>query len=223
MIVLYTRVSTIEQNPDRQLTNSKEYDYVLTDYCSGSIPLYERPKGSEVKKMIDSGTLKKMVIHDVTRIGRNTLDVLTIWSDLTQRGIVIECKNPTLRNINEDGSVDKFSELMLSILSTMSQFEKSLIRERQLEGIKIRKEKGLYGGRRIGTTDSTERFLKKKRSQDILNYLNKGTYSYDEISKILSVSTTTVTKVKKMSQMVKESTGKVWPSVEPTVTQWRSE
>jgi hypothetical protein len=209
MIVLYTRVSTIEQNPDRQLTNSKEYDYVLTDYCSGSIPLYERPKGSEVKKMIDSGTLKKMVIHDVTRIGRNTLDVLTIWSDLTQRGIVIECKNPTLRNINEDGSVDKFSELMLSILSTMSQFEKSLIRERQLEGIKIRKEKGLYGGRRIGTTDSTERFLKKKRSQDILNYLNKGTYSYDEISKILSVSTTTVTKVKKMSQMVKESTGKV--------------
>lgn len=209
MIVLYTRVSTLDQNPDRQLTNSKEYDYVLTDYCSGSIPLYERPKGSEVKKMIDNGTLTRLVIHDVTRIGRNTLDVLTIWSDLTQRGIVIECKNPTLRNINEDGTVDKFSELMLSILSTMSQFEKSLIRERQLEGIKIRKEKGLYGGRRIGTTDSTERFLKKKRSQDILNYLNKGTYSYSEISLILSTSTTTVTKVKKMSQMVKESTGKV--------------
>jgi DNA invertase Pin-like site-specific DNA recombinase len=209
MIVLYTRVSTIEQNPDRQLTNSKEYDYVLTDYCSGSIPLYERPKGSEVKKMIDSGTLKKLVIHDVTRIGRNTLDVLSIWTDLTQRGIVIECKNPTLRNINEDGTVDKFSELMLSILSTMSQFEKSLIRERQLEGIKIRKEKGLYGGRRIGTTDTTERFLKKKKSQDILNYLNKGTYSYDEISKILSVSTTTVTKVKKLSQMVKESSNNV--------------
>jgi DNA invertase Pin-like site-specific DNA recombinase len=209
MIVLYTRVSTLEQNPDRQLTNSKEYDYVLTDYCSGSIPLYERPKGSEVKKMIDSGTLKKLVIHDVTRIGRNTLDVLTIWSDLTQRGIVIECKNPTLRNINEDGTVDKFSELMLSILSTMSQFEKSLIRERQMEGIKIRKEKGLYGGRRIGTTDTTERFLKKKRSQDILNYLNKGTYSYSEISLILSTSTTTVSKVKKLSQMVKESTGKV--------------
>jgi DNA invertase Pin-like site-specific DNA recombinase len=209
MIVLYTRVSTLGQNPDRQLTNSKEYDYVLTDYCSGSIPLYERPKGSEVKKMIDNGTLKKLVIHDVTRIGRNTLDVLTIWTDLTQRGIVIECKNPRLRNINEDGNVDKFSELMLSILSTMSQFEKSLIRERQLEGIKIRKEKGLYGGRRIGTTDTTERFLKKKRSQDILNYLNKGTYSYSEISLILSTSTTTVTKVKKLSQMVKESTGKV--------------
>jgi DNA invertase Pin-like site-specific DNA recombinase len=201
MIVLYTRVSTLEQNPDRQLTNSKEYDYVLTDYCSGSIPLYERPKGSEVKKMIDNKSLTRLVIHDVTRIGRNTLDVLSIWSDLTQRGIVIECKNPNIRNINDDGKVDKFSELMLSILSTMSQFEKSLIRERQLEGIKVRKEKGLYGGRRIGTVDSVQSFLKKKRSQNILNYLSKGTYSYDEISKILSVSTTTITKVKKMSQM----------------------
>ncbi len=201
MIVLYTRVSTLEQNPDRQLTNSKDYDYVLTDYCSGSIPLYERPKGSEVKKMIDNKSLTRLVIHDVTRIGRNTLDVLSIWSDLTQRGIVIECKNPNIRNINDDGKVDKFSELMLSILSTMSQFEKSLIRERQLEGIKVRKEKGLYGGRRIGTVDSVQSFLKKKRSQDILNYLSKGTYSYGEISKILSVSTTTITKVKKMSQM----------------------
>ena len=202
MIVLYTRVSTLDQNPDRQLTNSKEYDYVLTDYCSGSIPLYERPKGSEVKKMIDNGTLTRLVIHDVTRIGRNTLDVLSIWSELTERGIVIECKNPNIRNINDDGKVDKFSELMLSILSTMSQFEKSLIRERQLEGIKVRKEKGLYGGRRIGTVDSVQSFLKKKRSQDILNYLSKGTYSYGEISKILSVSTTTITKVKKMSQNV---------------------
>jgi DNA invertase Pin-like site-specific DNA recombinase len=201
MIVLYTRVSTLEQNPDRQLTNSKDYDYILTDYCSGSLPLYQRPKGSEIKKMIDNGTLTRLVIHDVTRIGRNTLDVLSIWSDLTQRGIVIECKNPNIRNINDDGKVDKFSELMLSILSTMSQFEKSLIRERQLEGIKVRKEKGLYGGRRIGTVDSVQSFLKKKRSQDILNYLSKGTYSYDEISKILSVSTTTITKVKKMSQM----------------------
>ena len=86
----------------------------------------------------------------------------------------------------------------------MSQFEKSLIRERQMEGIKIRKEKGLYGGRKIGTQDSVSSFLNKKRSIAILNYINKGTYSYDEISKILSVSTTTVTKVKKLSQMVKE-------------------
>jgi DNA invertase Pin-like site-specific DNA recombinase len=202
MIVLYSRCSGVDQNISRQLTNSKDYDYVLTDYCSGSIPLFERPQGSQLKKMIENDTLERMDVHSIDRLGRSTLDVLSVWTDLTQRGIVIECKNPTLRNINEDGTIDKFSELMLSILSTMSQFEKSLIRERQLEGIKVRKEKGLYGGRRIGTVDSVQSFLKKKRSQDILNYLSKGTYSYDEISKILSVSTTTITKVKKMSQNV---------------------
>ena len=202
MIVLYTRVSTIEQNPDRQLQNPKQYDYILTDYCSGSIPLYERPKGSEIKKLIDKGSLKKLVIHDATRIGRNTLDVLTIWEDLTKRGIIIECKNPNFRNINEDGTVDKFSELMLSILSTMSSFEKSLIRERQMEGIKIRKEKGLYSGRRIGTVDTKERFLSKPKNKQIIDYLKRDSYSYHEIGKILGCSTTTITKVKKLLQNV---------------------
>jgi DNA invertase Pin-like site-specific DNA recombinase len=202
MIVLYTRVSTLSQNPDRQLTNSKEYDYVLTDYCSGSIPLFERPQGSQLKRLTEVNDNVEIHISSIDRLGRDLLSTIQSWNWFTENNVIIECKNPNIRNIDENGNVDKFSELMLSILSTMSQFEKSLIRERQMEGIKIRKEKGLYGGRRIGTTDTTERFLKKKKSQDILNYLNKGTYSYDEISKILSVSTTTVTKVKKMSQLV---------------------
>ena len=116
MIVLYTRVSTLEQNPDRQLTNSKDYDYILTDYCSGSLPLYQRPKGSEVKKMIDNKSLTRLVIHDVTRIGRNTLDVLSIWSELTERGIVIECKNPNIRNINEfSEKLAKYGDKILSL------------------------------------------------------------------------------------------------------------
>lgn len=209
MIVLYSRCSGVDQNISRQLTNSKDYDYVLTDYCSGSIPLFERPQGSQLKKMIENGTLKRMDVHSIDRLGRDLLSTIQSWNWFTENNVIIECKNPTLRNINEDGTVDKFSELMLSILSTMSQFEKSLIRERQMEGIKIRKEKGLYGGRRIGSKDSVSSFLNKKRSQSVLNLLNKGTYSYNEISKILSVSTTTVTKVKKMSQLVKESSNNV--------------
>lgn len=202
MKILYSRVSTLSQNPDRQLTNSKEYDYVLTDYCSGSIPLFLRPQGSQLKRLAEVNDNVEIHISSIDRLGRDLLSTIQSWNWFTENYVIIECKNPNIRNIDENGTIDKFSELMLSILSTMSQFEKSLIRERQLEGIKIRKEKGLYGGRRIGTVDSVQSFLKKKRSQDILNYLSKGTYSYDEISKILSVSTTTITKVKKMSQNV---------------------
>jgi DNA invertase Pin-like site-specific DNA recombinase len=198
MKVLYTRCSTLDQNISRQQTKTKGYDYVLTDYCSGSIPLFERPKGSEIKKMVESGTLKQLDVHSIDRLGRNTLDVLTIWENLTKRGITIVCKNPNIRNLDESGKPDKFSELMMGILSTMSSFEKSLIRERQMEGIKIRKEKGLYSGRRIGTTDTKERFLSKPKNKQIIEYLKRGDYTYYEIGKIVGCSTTTVTKVKKL-------------------------
>lgn len=199
--VFYSRVSSTDnsQRHDRQLQNIKEFDYVLTDNCSGAIPLFERPKGKQIKKMMDDGILEFLSFHDPTRIGRNTLDVLTIWSDFTQRKIILECKNPYLRNINEDGTVDKLSELMMSILATMSQFERSLIKERQLEGIRLRQAKGLYMGRRIDTKETPEKHLRKSRSIKILEYLKKGTYTAREVAAILNTSTATITKTKKIA------------------------
>jgi len=201
MRILYSRVSTIDQKPDRQLQN-KNYDYVFTDYCSGSIPLFERPKGKQIKKLLDEGKLTELHIHSIDRLGRNTLDVLTVWEELTSKGIIIICKNPNIMNISEDGKVDKFSELLMSILSMMSSFERGLIRERQMEGIRIRKEKNLYMGRRVGTYDTPERLLKKDKSKRILEYLSKGTHSYAEISKIIGCSPTTIVKVKRVAETV---------------------
>ena len=198
MKVFYSRVSTNDgtQNPERQLQKLKGFNYVFTDFCSGSIPLFSRPKGSEIRKLIDNGTLKHLEIHSIDRLGRSTLDVLSVWEDLTQRGITVVCRNPNIRNIDDNGKVDKFSELMMSILSTMSSFERNLIRDRQLEGIRIRQEKKLYSGRRIGTVDTTERLLKKERSITILKYLEKK-YPYEEIAKLVPCSRTTIVKVKK--------------------------
>jgi DNA invertase Pin-like site-specific DNA recombinase len=200
MKVLYSRCSTSEQNISRQLSKSEGYDYILTDYCSGLIPLFERPQGSQIKKMVDNDKLKQLEVHSIDRLGRNTLDVLTVWEDLTNRGITIVCKNPNIRNFTDDGKVDRFSQLMMSILSTMSSFEKSLIKERQMEGIRIRKEKHLYSGRRIGTIESKDKFLDKPKNKRILEYLDKG-YSYSEIGKIIGCSTTTVVKVNKLSKV----------------------
>ena len=197
MKVLYTRISTsINQKVDRQIVDKDQYDYVLMDTCSGSIPLFERPKGSEIEKLISWGKLKELHVHSIDRLGRNTIDVLSTWKDLTEKGIRIICKNPSLQNIDENGKVDKFSELMISILSTLSKFERDQIRERQMEGIRIRKEKGLYRGRRINTSETPTKLLKKPRSKKILEYIDKG-YTYDEISKIVPCSRTTIVKVKK--------------------------
>jgi len=202
MKVFYSRVSTIEQNSERQLKNLDGFDYVLTDKCSGLIPLFQRPQGSQLRNLIDTGKLTHLEIHSIDRLGRNLISTLEVWNELTQKNIVIVCRNPNIRNIDENGKIDMFSELMMSILSTMSAFEKSLIKERQMEGIRVRKEKGLYGGRKIGSVDTPERFLNKKKNKKIIEYLEKRTYTYQEISKILGCSMTTIAKIKSLKLQI---------------------
>ena len=197
MKVLYTRISTsINQKVDRQIVDKDQYDYVLMDTCSGSIPLYERPKGSEIEKLITRGELNELHVHSIDRLGRNTIDVLSTWKELTEKGVRIICKNPSIQNIDEDGKVDQFSSLLTGILSILSQYERDQIRERIMEGVRIRKEKGLYRGRRINTRDTPTQLLKKPKSKKILEYIDKG-YTYEDISKIIPCSRTTIVKVKR--------------------------
>lgn len=96
-----------------------------------------------------------------------------------------------------------FSELMISILSTMSDFERKMIRERQLEGINIRKEKGLYKGRQIGTTISPMKFLTKEKPQKIMKDIDNG-YTIREIMEMRKCSPSFVQKVKKLRKEVYE-------------------
>ena len=200
MKVFYSRISTNDgsQSDERQLQNIEGFDYVLSDKCSGTIPLWERPKGSQIKKLIDDGKLKELHIHSIDRLGRNTIDVLTIWKELTEPKVRIICRNPNFQNLNDEGKTDMFSELMISILSTMSDFERKMIKERQMEGIRIRKEKGLYHGRQIGSVESPLKFLQKPKTQNIIKDLQNG-YSMREISEMRSCSLSTISKVKKLS------------------------
>jgi len=62
MKIFYSRVSTSEQNVSRQLNQVDGFDYVFTDYCSGSIDIWDHPKGSQIKKLIDKGELKHLEI-----------------------------------------------------------------------------------------------------------------------------------------------------------------
>ena len=202
MKILYSRVSTAEQNEQRQIQNGDGFDYIFVDKCSGLIPIWERPKGSQLKKLIDKNELKQITVHSIDRLGRSTLDVLQVWKQLTELGIVVECRNPNLRNLNENGQPDMFSELMISILSTMSSFEKQMIKERQLEGIAVAKAKGVYAGRMVGSKESMDKFLIKPKNVKIAEYLDKG-YKHQEISKILNCSYGTISKVKKANKQVK--------------------
>ena len=203
--MFYSRISTDEgQTHKRQLQDLKGFDYVFCDVISGSVPLFERGKGSEIKKLMDEGKLTHLEVHSIDRLGRNTIDVLSNWKLFTGNNVTVVCRNPNIRNFDDNGNPDKFSELLLSILTVMYSFERDTIKTRQREGITLKRMTNpeVYIGRRVGTSYTPEVFLQRKRSQDILNYLNKGTYTYKEISKIVGVSETTISKVKKMSQLV---------------------
>ena len=203
--MFYSRISTDEgQTHKRQLQDLKGFDYVFCDVISGSVPLFDRGKGSEIKKLMDEGKLTHLEVHSIDRLGRNTIDVLSNWKLFTENNVTVVCRNPNIRNFDDNGNPDKFSELLLSILTVMYSFERDTIKTRQREGITLKRMTNpeVYIGRRVGTSYTPEVFLQRKRSQDILNYLNKGTYTYKEISKIVGVSETTISKVKKMSELV---------------------
>ena len=109
--------------------------------------------------------------------------------------------NVNFQNLNNEGKTDMFSELMISILSTMSDFERKMIKERQMEGIRIRKEKGLYTGRKVGTVVSPEKFLQREKSQMILKDLENG-YSSKEIIFRCRCSYSTISKVKNLNEQL---------------------
>ena len=118
MKVFYSRVSTEEQNIERQLQNIEGFDYSFTDTCSGSIEFFQRPKGSQIKELINRKELTLLEVHSIDRLGRNTIDVLKTWRDLTDLGIKVVCRNPNLTNFKSDGTQDEVSEMIISILIT---------------------------------------------------------------------------------------------------------
>ena len=198
MKVFYSRTSTQEQNDERQLQDLIGFDYVFTDKCSGSIEFFDRPKGSQVKSLIDQQKLTHLEIHSIDRLGRNTIDVLKVWQQLTEMGIKVVCRNPNLTNFKSDGSQDEVSQMIISILSIMASFERQMILQRQREGIEIAKTKGLYMGRKVGTQETKMKFIQKQRYKKILSYLEKE-YPYSEISKIVGCSFSTINKVKNIN------------------------
>ena len=199
MKVFYSRISDVSQNDARQLQNLDGFDYVLSDKCSGLIHIWDRPKGSQIKKLLDSNQLTTLEIHSLDRLGRSTIQCLEVYRKLTEAKVNVICRNPNLRNFDENGKPDMFSELLMSIIVIMSSYEKSLIRERQLAGIKLRKEQFLYTGRAINSKEKPENFIKKAKNQKIIQYL-KREYPFSEICKILSCSASTINKVKKVAK-----------------------
>lgn len=146
MNIGYIRVSTTDQNTDRQLEEllkaGVEETGIYTDKVSGKDT--NRP---ELQKML--GAIRKgdtVHVHSMDRLARNLKDLLCLIEELTGRGV-------SIRFIKEKLSFDPASDdnplsmMILSMVGAFAQFERSMIKQRQAEGIQIAKAKGVYKGR----------------------------------------------------------------------------
>jgi DNA invertase Pin-like site-specific DNA recombinase len=141
----YIRVSTIDQNPERQLDDIK-VDRTFTDKASGKD--IKRPELEALMSFARTGDT--VVVHSMDRLARNLDDLRRIVQLLTQRGVHIEFVKEHLSFTGEDSPM---ANLMLSVMGAFAEFERSLIRERQREGIALAKQRGAYRGRKKSLSD----------------------------------------------------------------------
>ena len=190
MIAKYIRVSTTEQNTDRQ-TNFEGLTYI--DKCSGSTPFNER---NEAKKLLANESITEIHVHSIDRLGRNTLDIMQTIQNFTSKGINVVSEKEGLQTI-VNGKENPIAKMMIGILGTLAEFELNRSKERQSEGIANAKEKGVYVGRKEGSKESAEQFLNKKLTQTIIRHL-KAKESIRRCALLSGASIGTVQKVKAM-------------------------
>lgn len=164
MIFCYKRVSTVLQNTDRQLPNLKcDREYI--EKVSGKD--LKRPQLQALLQNIRQGD--EVHVHEMSRLGRNTKDLLEIVEDIVDRGGSIKFHKENLEF--KSGENNPFQSLMLSLLSAIAQFERDLLLERQREGIAIAKNKGKYKGKQSKFTDKDIQQIRTEFS----NCSNKAT------------------------------------------------
>ena len=164
----YIRVSTKEQNPERQYAAMEKYqidkDNIYVDKMSGKN--FVRPAYQEMLAKLQKGDL--VIIKSIDRLGRNYNEILEQWRQITKMiGADIEVIDMPLLNTasvnGKDGLTGVFlSDMVLQILAYFAETERNFIRQRQAEGIAVAKAKGVrFGNRRIKEPDEFEYYYQE--------------------------------------------------------------
>ena len=186
MIYGYIRVSTREQNEDRQVRAMQEYgvpaDCVYLDKQSGKD--FERPAYKKLlRKLKPSDTV---VISSIDRLGRNYNELLDQWRKITkEKGAnIVVLDMPLLDTRNrEDTTKTLIADLVLQIFSYVAQKERENIKRRQAEGIAAAKKRGVKFGRKP--------ILKPDNFPEVIKEWQEGKLSGRKAAKKLDVSHTT--------------------------------
>ena len=151
----YQRVSTVDQNTARQLDGA-QLDRVFVDKASGKDT--SRPELARALEYVREGDT--LVVHSMDRLARNLEDLRRIVRELTGKGVKVEFVKENLTFTGEADSA--MSTLLLSMLGAVAEFERSMILERQREGIALAKAAGKYKGRKASLSEDQAKRLRER-------------------------------------------------------------
>ena len=139
MRIGYVRVSSLDQNPDRQIEDLKAHkvEKIFMDKISSKST--DRPELQKMLSFIRDGDT--LIVHSLDRLARNLADLLTMIQELTGRGVSVIFMNEHL-SFEAGADASPTSRLMLSMIGAFAEFERSMIKRRQQEGIALAKERG---------------------------------------------------------------------------------
>lgn len=176
----YARVSTEEQNLDRQIDAIKNYgvDLIYSEKMTGTKA--DRPQLNKMIAELNKGDT--VVIADLTRISRSTKDLLDIIDKIKAKGAYIKSLKDTWLDTT---SANPYNDFLLTVMSGLSQLERDLISQRTKEGLASAKARGRNGGRPS---------KQNEMSDTVIKLYNSGTKITD-IVKITNLSRSTVNRI----------------------------
>ncbi len=202
-VVIYSRVSTISQDYKRQTEELKEYSQKMgwqvvkafEEKISGAKNNEDRPKLMEMINYIKENQIDKVLCWELSRIGRNTIEVLKTIKLLNENCISLFIKNYNLETLTANCEINPLSQFMIQILTSVSEMEKTTIRQRVKSGYDSFRKAGGKVGRKEGFRKDNEALLAEHK--DVAKLLRQG-LSVRKIMKLSDKSSGTIQKIKKL-------------------------
>ena len=198
-ICIFARVSTSIQDYDRQVNeltalaqrNGWSVEAVFSEKISGAKKNSERKELSRMVDYVQAHHISKVAVTELSRLGRDTLQVLEVIEQFNRLGISLYIQNYGIETLTPNGEVNPMSQFLITILAEVARMERKTIRERVESGYKNYRANGGKVGRKEGYRKS-EADMREQYGEEI-RLLRKG-ISLRNISKITGTSVNTIRK-----------------------------
>ena len=194
-VAYYMRTSHYLQNIVTQLDKVEEGWTIYKDEgISGRINFADRPAGKMLLEDVSNGRINSLVTLRLDRLGRNTTDILNTIKLIHSYGVPITSKNEGIITLIE-GKETPMTNLLINILSSLSEFQYHQTREKILDGIALAKLNNKYKGRAKGSTESAEKIMSKPKAIKIQELLSLK-IGIREIARTVKCSANYIYKIK---------------------------